>query len=715
MTNIILYLKKPKILYRTNKHAAKQTTALPKSLSQVSIINSSTKIPETVSGLTSNNSLNIAEKDFQLSEDLRKSHKESFSKNQLHKKLDFHANYKKSPKKQNLELKTSTIPSKTNLKEYEIPQKNKVFHSSEAVIINHALTISELSQLISLPESEIIKFLFLQGISVTINQILTRDLATSIAREYGFTVVNKLPESHGFKGMHNLDSSTVGISTLQPRAPIVTIIGNNNFEKTSLLALVQESQKLDQETYLQMGTVHQVYVNFNNKKEKIIFVDTPRYEISTNITHLTLKITDFIILVIDASQVLSNQVINIINYIKIKQLQNLIIFNTNDIASISIETLKQHIIDCDTTLHKWTNKILCIPLSDSIGEGINTLLFTIINLAKKYCLKANPKAEARGTIFDAYLDKNKGPVANLVVQDGTLYVGDFVVAGTINGKVRVIKDNNYNQNVKLNSIGPSSIVEVWGFSQVPVAGSTFVAIHDKKNSKKIVRQLTNKTNTPALNRQLNKSIINSSANEHGQINNVKQLKLIIKTDTQSSAEAILASLSQAPQLKVQLNIVSMATGMISQTDVQLAIITKSIIIGFNVKVIPVAQLKAKRNNLKICTCTTIDNVLYQTKSCIEDLLKVKSIENCIGMATVCSVFTLATGTVAGCIVESGKIIYNARVKVLRHEIIVYEGSLKSLKQMKKDIFEAQEGQEFGISVVNFDDWKVKDKINFYKL
>lgn len=578
------------------------------------------------------------------------------------------------------------------------------------LVIRNPLTVNELSELIAVPTSEIIKFLFLKGISVTVNQTIGIDIATSIAADYGFVVVNNCHEMNAFT--NNL--SNTDLINNQPRPPMIAIVGNASHGKTSLLQAIQNGQKLNKKicNVTQEIKVHETSVNFNNKSKKVIFLDTPGHEAFINMKYLGIKITDLVVLVVAANEGLTPQAVEVIKYIKINQSMVLIVISKMDIAGINIDKVKHDIINHEAFPTEWMNYVPIIPVSAITGENIDTLLSNIVTLLEKQDLKANPSQRATGMILNACLDKSRGPIAHVIVQNGTLNVGDFIVAGTVTGKVRVISSN---RDLKLQSAGPASFVEVWGLSKIPVIGYRFVVTSNDKEAKKIAKQALKADNVLPCQRQLNVGVTTNLSGDLQQVDRILQVRLIIKADTQGSVDAIILSFSNILQLKEHLRIMSISIGMITETDTRLAVLTKSVIIGFNVGITAGAQRIAKDNGIDMRRYTIMDNLLQDLRNCIKRSVEVEQIKGCIGTAEVRSIFSLSTGLVAGCIVNSGKIVFGSSVKVFRNESLVYEGSIQSLKHMKNDILEAKEGEEFGVSVAGFDDWEINDRIECYNV
>nr|YP_009297549.1 translation initiation factor 2 [Hildenbrandia rivularis]AOM67093.1 translation initiation factor 2 [Hildenbrandia rivularis] len=586
--------------------------------------------------------------------------------------------------------------------------------SVQTVVIEYPLTVSDLSKLVSISESEIIKMLFLKGIIVTINEMISIDTATSVAEHYGCIVENYDHKMHILSSIDNATSLDTSAVNTQTRVPIITIAGHLNHGKTSLLHAIQKNTVLERQNdgITQLIKAHEVYIYWKGEAQKVILLDTPGHEAYANMRLLSIRITDFVILVVAADNVIGAQTVESIRYIQRANIPVLIVINKIDKVSIDIEQIKNDFLNHDAIPKEWKNSVPIVPISALTGKNIDMLFSHIMALVKKCDLKRNPFQNATGIIINSFLDKNKGPSANVIVQNGALSVGDFVVAGNSFGKVRSIKNS---QNVMLEYAFPSSVVDIWGLSQVPIVGCVFKIVKNEKSAKKIVKEHQKRDNKFSLQQQINYKMAAKKHTGLYKTDLVQQVNIVLKTGTQGAIEAILSSFSNIDQSEVTLNIMSIATGIITETDVKLAIISKSTVIGFDTIVTAGARLIAKQHKISINEYKIIDDLLHHVKKCMLLSSHVENTEKLVCTALVRSIFKLTIGIVAGCVVESGKANHDSTAEILRNKIVIHKGKLKSLKHVKTNISEIKQGEEFGVSVIGFDAWQVNDRIRFYNV
>lgn len=577
--------------------------------------------------------------------------------------------------------------------------------SHDNIIIQNPLSVHELSSLICIPESEIIKWLFLKGVSVTINQSLDVNIATSVAQNYGFTVQD---DTNSPKTSIVADRSQVDVTHMIPRTPIVALLGCINQGKTTLLQVLQKTKQKNKEMggTTQLIEVHEVEISIDNKNKKVIFLDTPGHEAFMSMRLRSIQMADIAILVIAADDTLRLPTIETIKYIKDVNIPTIIVINKIDKTQANVDKIKAELATYDLASQNCANSTPIVYVSSTDCINIDQLISKIISTIDQQDLRANPDMKASGIIIDAFIDKSKGPLANVLVQNGTLSVGDFLVASNSFAKVRAILNH---QGLKVQHVFPSTIVEIWGFSQLPKAGSVFITVSNEKEAKKKALEHKNTTTSVlSLQKRLYSRITTNVANT------TKQFNIILKTNTQASIEAILFSFSKFSQEKVQLNVISIASGMITETDIQLAVASNSILIGFNTILAPNIRLYAEKKNIIVHEYKLIYHLLDDIKKMMNDLTKPKYIEQLLGTAKVNSVFSLSKGMIAGCIVVSGKITYKSKIRVIRNKTTIHEGTLKSLRHMKEDIQEATEGDEFGIMASSFQEWNKNDYIEFYR-
>lgn len=601
--------------------------------------------------------------------------------------------------------KSQMIVTETSTKKNSPSQILRNKPSYDNITIQSPLSIHELSSLICIPESEIIKWLFLKGISVTINQTLDVNVATFVAQNYGFTVQD---DTNSPKTSIITDRAHVDITHMIPRTPIIALLGCINHGKTTLLQALQKIRQKNKEMggTTQLIEVHEIEISIDNKNQKVIFLDTPGHEAFMSMRLRSIQMADIAILVIAADDTLRPPTIETIKYIKDVNIPTIIVINKIDKTQANIDKIKAELTTYDLVSQNCASSTSIIYVSSTDCINIDQLISKIILTIDQQDLRANPDTKASGIIIDAFLDKSRGPLANALVQNGTLSTGDFLVASNSFAKVRAILNH---QGLKIQHTPPSTIVEIWGFSQVPKAGSVFITVSNEKEAKKKALEHENTTTSIlSLQKRLYSRITTNVANT------TKQLNIILKTNTQASIEAILSSFSKFSQEKVQLNVISIASGMITETDIQLAVASNSILIGFNTILAPGARLYAENKNIIVHEYKLIYHLLDDIKNMMDDLTKPECIEQLLGTAKVNSVFSLSKGIIAGCIVISGKITYKSKIRVVRNKTIIHEGTLKSLKHMKEDIQEATEGNEFGIMASSFQEWNENDYIEFYR-
>ena len=606
--------------------------------------------------------------------------------------------------------KNQMIVTENNIKSISSEQILYNKTSQNNITIQNPLNIHELSTLISVSESEIIKWLFLKGISVTINQTLDVNIATSVAQNYGFIVQNSInsPKTSTVVHQPNMD-----VTNTISRLPIVTVLGYTNHGKTTLLQALQKTKQKNKEIRgtTQLMGVHEIEISTDNKDQKVIFLDTPGHEAFMSMRWRSIQMSDIAILVIAADDTLRSQTIEIIKYIKNVNIPPIVVINKIDKTQANIGKIKAQLTAYNLISQDCVDPMLIVPVSSTNYTNIDQLISKIILIAEQQNLRANPDEKASGIVIDAFLDKNKGTLASVLIQKGTLAIGDFLVASNSFTKVRTMLNH---RGSKVQKAFPSTVVEIGGFSQVPKAGSLFTTVSNEKEAKKTALEYKDATTSiVSLQKRLHSRVTTSVADVITRTTHTKQLNIILKTDTQASIEAILLSFSKLPQEKVQLNVISIASGMITETDIKLAIVSGSILIGFNSFLAQGIRLYGQRNNIVIYEYKLIAHLLDDIKNMMDNLSEPEYIEQFTGAARVNSVFSLSRGTIAGCIVTSGKIAHNSKIRVIRNNTVIHEGMLKSLRHMKEDIQEATEGKECGIMAASFQEWHENDNIEFY--
>lgn len=626
------------------------------------------------------------------------------------------------PLKKKISTHTTSTHFHTKIKQDIINNTNKELIPlisrvvDKKISLPHSLSIQELSSILSIPEADIIKWLFLQGIPVTINQVIDTSIAQSIAEHYGFIVKNT-NENHSssiikqFK--YNLLDNTKEL--LESRAPIITILGHVDHGKTTLLDTICKTNNVSFEAggITQTIAAHDIEIEYKSQKKRIIFLDTPGHEAFSSMRLRCVQITDICILVVAADDSLQPQSIEAINYIKKNNLPLIVAINKIDKLNSDILKVKEDLTKYSIISEEWGGTVPIIELSALTNKNIDNLLNRIISLAEFQELKANMHNNAVGSILDSYLDTTKGPVATILIKNGTLKVGDFIVVDNFISKIRAIVSGKQS---KLEFAGPSSVVQIWGLSNLPISGSIFETVVDEKQAKKLLININNFKDTTLYNsRNLNNRIrLNSSTSNKNNLLD-KQINLILKTDTHGSIDALIKAFNKIPQNKVQLNILSVTVGKITESDLQLATISKSIVISFNIAVDNNIKINAEKTNILIHNFNIIYDLINYIQEQMLQLVHLEYEESTIGLAIVETVFSVSKGYVAGCIVTSGHLKYSSCIRVKRNKVVIYDGKLSSLKRVKEDVEEVKSGNECGILISNFSQWQKKDEVESYEL
>lgn len=574
------------------------------------------------------------------------------------------------------------------------------------ITIPEFLTVKELAEKMKVNPTEIIKKLIAQGIMVTVNQQIDFETASKIAEEYGF-LVDKEEVKDELEAI--FEDTPDREEDLKPRPPIVTVMGHVDHGKTSLLDAIRKTNV----TMKEMGGITQhigaSVVEINDKK--VVFLDTPGHEAFTAMRARGASVTDIVVLVVAADDGVMPQTIEAINHVKAANVPLIVAINKIDLPTANPDRVKTELSELGLVPEEWGGNTICVPVSAKKNIGIDDLLEMILLVAEMEDLKANPNKPARGTVIEAKLEKGKGPVATVIVQNGTLQVGDAVIAGTTYGKVRAMFDD---KGRKIKKAGPSMPVEILGFSEVPEAGDKFVVVENEKKA----RELAEKRREVQRELELKKKQKVSLEDLFRQIQEgtVKELNVIIKADVQGSVEALRKSLEELSNEEVRIRVIHGAVGAITETDVMLASASNAIIIGFNVRPETNAKALAEKEKVEIKLYRIIYDAIEDVKAAMKGMLEPKYKEVELGRAEVRAVFKIpGVGNVAGCYVLNGKITRNADVRIVRDGIVIYEGKIASLKRFKDDVREVQQGFECGIGIEKFNDIKEGDIIEAYTM
>jgi translation initiation factor IF-2 len=592
-------------------------------------------------------------------------------------------------------------------------REQKVAERPETVVLDGGMTVQELATALAVPETEIIKKLFFKGMAVNITQTLDIDTARMVSEELGVAVETAEEKSEAIKATEWLDEED--LENLQRRPPVVTIMGHVDHGKTSLLDAIRETKVAQGEAggiTQHIGAYH-VDVEHQGKQEQIVFLDTPGHEAFTAMRARGARVTDIAILVVAADDGVQPQTVEAISHAKAAEVPIVVAINKIDKAEAQPDRVKQELTEYALVPEEWGGDTIMVPVSALQRENLDTLLEMILLVAEVGELQANPGRLAKGTVIEANLDKARGPVATLLVQNGTLKVGDVLVVGSVFGKVRAMIDD---RGKRVEAAGPSWPVEVLGLSDVPAAGDEFEVFENEKEARAIAQHRASEQRQSRLAAVMaSRRVTLNSLSAQAQEGELKELNLILKADVQGSVEAILNALKQLPQNEVQIRVLLAAPGEITETDVDLAAASGAVIVGFNTTLASGSRAAADEAAVDVREYNIIYKLLDDIQGAMEGLLEPEQVEEPLGQVEVRAVFPVGKGTVAGCYVLSGKAIRNCKVRVRRNGKVIHEGNIDSLKRMKDDVKEVNAGYECGIGIDKFNDWAEGDIIETYQM
>ncbi|KGG20389.1 Translation initiation factor 2 [Prochlorococcus sp. SS52] len=581
------------------------------------------------------------------------------------------------------------------------------------VVPEDNITVQELADKLSVESSEIIKSLFFKGITATVTQSLDLSTIETVAEEFGVPVLQDDIEEAAKKTVEMIEETDIKHLTRRP--PVVTVMGHVDHGKTSLLDAIRKARVAAGEAggITQHIGAYQVEVEHEKKLRTLTFLDTPGHEAFTAMRARGTKVTDVAVLVVAADDGVRPQTLEAISHARAAKVPIVVAINKIDKEGASPDRVKQELSEQELVAEEWGGDVVMMPVSAIKGENIDKLLEMILLVTEVEDLQANPARLAKGTVIEAHLDKAKGPVATLLVQNGTLKAGDVVAAGPVLGKVRAMVDEN---GKRLKEAGPSCPVEALGFNEVPTAGDEFEVYPDEKSARSVVGERASDARATRLAQQMASRRVSLSAMS-GQVNDgdLKELNLILKADVQGSVEAILGSLEQLPKDEVQVRVLLSAPGEITETDVDLAAASGAVIIGFNTSMASGAKKAADANSVDVRDYEVIYKLLEDIQLAMEGLLEPDLVEEKIGEAEVRAIFTIGKSAVAGCYITNGKLQRNCKVRVKRADQIVFNGDLDSLRRNKDVVKDVSSGFECGIGCDRFANWKEGDTIEGYKL
>ena len=581
--------------------------------------------------------------------------------------------------------------------------KQKIFKLTE-IEIPDTITVKDLASEMKKTTAEVIKKLLGYGIMATINQDLDFDTAFLIAGEFGITAKKKetvTDEDILF------DDSEDREEDLEVRPPVVVVMGHVDHGKTSLLDTIRKTNVIGGEAGGITQAIGAYKVKVNGRE--ITFLDTPGHEAFTAMRARGAQITDIAILVVAANDGIMPQTIEAINHAKSAGIPIIVAINKIDLPDANVDKVKQELMNYELVPEEWGGDTICVPISAKNNINIDQLLEMVLLEADVLELKANPHKQSKGVVIEARLDKAKGAIATMLVQRGTLDVGDTIIVGSSIGRIRAMANEN---GKRVKSAGPSTPVEVMGLTEVPEAGDTFYEVKDEKTAKHLIEKRKREAREKAIGATTKVTLDNLF--EQMEEGNLKNLNLIVKADVQGSVEAIKQSMEKLQNEEVRVKVIHAAVGAVNESDVTLAKVSNAIIIAFNVRPNQAAKDEAEKEEVQIKQYSVIYQAIEEVEAAMKGMLAPKYEEKVIGTAEVRQTFKISNvGTIAGAYVLTGKVERNAGVRVIRDNVVIHEGKLATLKRFKDDAKEVSKGFECGIQIENYNDIKEGDIIEAY--
>jgi translation initiation factor IF-2 len=574
---------------------------------------------------------------------------------------------------------------------------------SRAITISEGITVKELSEKLDVKANLVIKKLLDRGIFATINQTLDSKLATEVAREFGASTATITYEEEAMQAVEEAEDT----KDLEKRAPVVTIMGHVDHGKTSLLDAIRETNVAGREAGGITQHIGAYHVELNGRK--IVFIDTPGHEAFTRMRARGAKVTDIVVLVVAADDGVMPQTLEAIDHARAAGVPIVVAINKIDKPDAQPERIKQQLSDRGLLAEDWGGDVVMVPVSAKMHQNLELLLEMILLVADMQDLKANPSRPAMGTVIEAQLDRGRGPVATVLVRNGTLHVGDFFICGAVFGKVRAMQND---RGAQIRKAEPSMPVEVLGLESLPEAGDDFQVVTDTAKAKQIVNFRDQKLREAALAKSSRLTL--EQLHKQMEAGEVKELPIIIKTDVGGSAEVLSETLQKLTNEKVKVRVIHSGVGAINESDVLLASASNAIIIGFNVRPERNAAALAEQEKVDIRLHTIIYNLTDEIKLAMSGLLAPVFKEVYKGKAEVRETFRISkVGAVAGCLVQDGTITRDSAVRLLRDNVVVYTGKIGSLRRFKDDVSEVKSGMECGITLENYADLKQSDVIEAF--
>ncbi|MFZ0890767.1 MAG: translation initiation factor IF-2, partial [Candidatus Binataceae bacterium] len=575
--------------------------------------------------------------------------------------------------------------------------------SKRVVRITEGVTVGDLGRNMGVKAGELIKKLMELGVMSTLNQVLDPDTATLVAHEFGYTV-----ENVAFDVESAIEESTEeeeGEPT--PRPPVVTVMGHVDHGKTSLLDAIRKTNVIAEE----FGgiTQHIGAYTVTANGHPITFVDTPGHEAFTAMRARGAKVTDIVVLVVAADEGMMPQTVEAINHARAAKVPIIVAINKIDRPEANIDRVKQQLTEQGLIPEDYGGDTITVPVSARTREGLDKLLEMVLLQAELMELRARPDRPAKGTVVESQLDRGRGPVATVLIQEGTLHQGDPFVCGVSYGRVRAMLDH---RGERLTEAGPSTPIEIFGLSEVPEPGTLFTVAEEAK-TRQVAEFRRSKQREGELAKTSRVSL--EQLSQRMAAGEVKELKVIVKGDVQGSVEALSDALRRLSTIEVKLDIIHSSAGAISETDVTLAAASKAVVIGFNIRPEQKAAALAEKEGVEIRLYTVIYEAINDMREAMEGLLAPTYREKALGRAEVRKTFTVPGATVAGSMVLDGKITRAARVRLVRDSRVVWEGKIASLRRFKDDVREVASGYECGIGLENYNDIKTGDVIEAFEM
>lgn len=567
------------------------------------------------------------------------------------------------------------------------------------VKIPDEIVVSDLAAMLKMTAAEVVKKLFSLGVMATVNQVIDYDTAAIVATELGAKAEKEVVVTIEDRIIDDSDDSAEDLS---PRDPVVVVMGHVDHGKTSLLDAIRHTDVTATEAGGITQHIGAYRVDLNG--QKITFLDTPGHAAFTSMRARGAQATDIAVLVVAADDGIMPQTIEAINHAKVAGVDIIVAINKMDKPGATTDRIMQQLTEYDLIPEEWGGDTICVPVSALTGMNIDKLLESILLVAEMKELKANPNRAAKGIVIEARLDRNRGPIATLLVQNGTLHSGDIIVAGTSVGRVRVMVDD---KGRKVKEAGPSVPVEIMGLAEAPQAGDAFDAVSDERLARELVEQRKQKQKEEQFKSFEKVTLENLfSSLKEGEL---KELNIIVKADVQGSVEAVKQSLEKLSNDEVRVKIIHGGVGAINESDVMLANASNAIIVGFNVRPDPVAAQNAERDGVDIRCYRIIYDCIDEIEAAIKGMLAPKFREVQQGRAEVRQVVKISSvGNIAGCYVLSGKVTRNSKIRVVRDGIVITEDEISSLRRFKDDVKEVAQNFECGIGLAKFNDIKEGD-------